>query len=97
MFEKIKLSLPRDILHTIENKRGSLTAEEFIELCLKLWADRSKANDAKPSPELYGTREEFEVFRTGAIHLLLASFSFFSRCSIELGLANRRHNAIDRY
>lgn len=84
MSEKAELPLSSSLLMRIEENRGNLTREEFLEVCVGASLGRRKAIQERPCLEPHITREEFEEFKSGVRNLLRSSFNFFMLYWIEL-------------
>jgi len=96
MSENAGLWLPPILLKTIEENRGNLTHEEFIQVCVEAWLNRHKSMREKPPTELYVTRDEFEEFKTRVRDFLRSCLNFLVHYWMELSPQTSEAEALFR-
>ncbi len=93
------LILDRDLVNKIDEHRGDLSREDFIDFCidkcLETLQPEEKAEErggagrrARATPEaeeVFATREEFQEFKRGITSLLRTFLEFFITFGLELG------------
>jgi len=88
MMERQTIWLPDSLLRKIEERRGELTPEEFIEHCVDTFlaqqiSEKQATRRAKPVGEQV-TREELEEFERRLKQTMRAFLEFLLTYNIEL-------------
>jgi len=87
MMERQTIWLPDSLLRKIEERRGQLTPEEFIEHCVDTFLAQQASEKRIPRPPSVGeqvTREELEEFERRLKQTMRAFLEFLLTYNIEL-------------
>lgn len=95
------LILDRDLVNKIDEHRGDLSRQDFIDFCIdkcletvqreeqaeeRRGAEREFGGE-REAAEAYATREEFQEFKRGITSLIRSFLEFFVTFGLELGTA----------